>query len=148
MLVLLETDFDYVSHWSVCTAEEAFPTLGTRSPAALAFASAAGAAQLLAEWWPSQAAHCRGARLLLVLIGAKAPSLASQGAQALAEGLVTSAVNFVELRTPQQAAVYAVQCAEAVVASRKRGLPSRFKAGGLMAVHCGCVIVILMRQED
>ena len=36
--------------------------------------------------------------------------------------------------TPQQAAVYAVQCAEAVVASRKRGLPSRFKAGGLMAV--------------
>lgn len=132
---LIQADFNYVSQWSVSSAEDPLAPLGSRSAAVLCFAgSSVDLEKVLEElkrWWLSMSRHCPGARLLLVLTGQKAASLNAKNAELLAEVLVSLGWNTVEVRTPQQAAMYAINCAEAVVKSRGRTLPSRFKVQGV-----------------
>eukprot|EP00435_Cladocopium_sp_Y103_P014625 s2655_g3.t1 len=132
---LIQADFNYVSQWSVASAEDPLAPLGSRTSAVLCFAgSAVDLEKVLEElkrWWLSVSRHCPGARLFLVLTGQKAASLNAKSAELLAEVLVSLGWNTVEVRTPEQAAMYAINCAEAVVKSRGRTLPSRFKVQGV-----------------
>ncbi|CAK9067058.1 unnamed protein product, partial [Durusdinium trenchii] len=130
---LVQADFNYVSQWTVASAKDPFAPLGTRCAAALCFAEATqatSAVEALSAWWPSKAAECPGARLLLVLIGPKQASLRVDAAECLTEALLTLQMDFVEVRSAPLAAAYAVQCAESVAKSRGRALPSRFKVAG------------------
>eukprot|EP00913_Durusdinium_trenchii_P017206 g16179.t1 len=144
---LVQADFNYVLQSLrpgppvLRALQDPFAPLGTRCAAALCFAEATqatSAVEALSAWWPSKAAECPGARLLLVLIGPKQASLRVDAAECLTEALLTLQMDFVEVRDwadrmrnqPPLAAAYAVQCAESVAKSRGRALPSRFKVAG------------------
>jgi len=134
---LIEADFNYVSQWSVATAKDPLAPLGSRSAAVLCFASASPVDRVqksveeLNRWWPHNVTRWPGARLFLVLTGEKKASINAKIAELLAQALVTMGCNTVEVRTPEQAALYALNCVEAVQKSRGKTLPSRFKVQGV-----------------